>query len=171
MPAFLHELYRSRRTTLQSAPPGIQSLSRICQFRGTPAMFRSGPALPLTRARREPCRRWRERPIRMPYPREPKLGLGAKRGVRFADQECGRLSLPPLNRSMTRASEKTVSLRCLHPGHRTSREHWRAVPCKNAAAACDQQKRGAIPLTEQFGHAVESEPFADGAEVEFKPAL
>ena len=67
---------------------------------------------------------------------------------------------------------KEESLRCVvltqATGPAGSTGRW--ISRKNAAAARDQQKRGAIPVTEKFGLAIESEPLSDGAKIEFQPA-
>ena len=92
------------------------------------------------------------------------------RGDRSADQEYGLPSPPILNRSTKRESERIACGLIFTQATGPTRSIAGLISRKNAAAARDQQKRGAIPLTEQFGHAVESEPFADGAQIEFELA-
>jgi hypothetical protein len=41
---------------------------------------------------------------------------------------------------------------------------------ENAAATRYEEEGGAVPVSEQYRDTIERESFADGAEIEFKPA-
>ena len=121
-------------------------------------------------ARSKPCMPSKARPIQPRYRPEPRYAFAAKPGwpVRGSRMWSPFTASPdPLNEVCV----KKEPLRCIVVTQAAgpAGSFRRRIARQNAAAARDQQKRGAIPAAQQLRHPVERKPLADGAQIELQP--